>query len=218
MPQIIERSALIKRCATPALSKVPEAEAKPSRSIWFSESLIRLLCIRLLRCCCCLCLCLCLCHDGSHYRMQMPAEYKRKHGGAAPAVRTVRTVTSIISAAPARAFPAATGAEPAPRGNGPHGGRPEKDGFCPLSHAAAALRMPEPFGTAPHADPAFARVRGAAWQPPSRAPACPGMPAGVGKPGAVAGQSGTGKTGLPDCMICLNGRPWTCGGGAGKLT
>ena len=47
---------------------------------------------------------------------------------------------------------------------------------------------------------------------PSGAPACHGMPAGVGKPVAVDGQSGTGKTNLPDSMICLDWKPRPYGG------
>ncbi len=43
------------------------------------------------------------------------------------------------------------------------------------------------------------------------------VPAGVVKPGTIAGQLGTWKTGLPDSMICLNGKPRPCSSAGSSL-
>ena len=43
------------------------------------------------------------------------------------------------------------------------------------------------------------------------------VPAGIVKPGTIAGQLGTWKTGLPDSMICLNGKPRPCSSAGSSL-
>ena len=125
---------------------------------------------------------------------------------------TVRTVTFIISTAPARAFPAATGAESTLRGNGATDGRPENDGFWPLSHAVAALcQCRNRLGRHPM------RIR---RLPIWKARPCrrlPGLPPASGcwpapeNRGQPPGQSVTWKAGLPDRMIGRDGKPRPCG-------
>ena len=132
-------------------------------------------------------------------------------------MRTVRTVTSVISAAPAGAFQAFTGAGPASRMNGSRNKKPEKDGFWPLLNAILVLQCRIGLRLHPKYGSGICL-----YERRNKAVAFRGscLPRDAGrrqKTRTAAGRSGTGKTGLPNRMIGRDGRPRPCGGAGSSL-